>query len=85
VDGVPQEGPLPNYFHPAWSPDSKHFAAMVSTGTGWVIMLDGKVSPSYESMLEPNFGSHRFTDGHTYRFYGVKAGQIYRVTLDLGT
>jgi len=84
VDGVPQEGPLANYFHPAWSPDSKHFAAVVSTGTGWVILLDGKVSPSYEDMLEPNVGSHRFVDGHTYRFYGIKAGQIYRVTLDLG-
>lgn len=84
VDGVPQEGPLPNYFHPAWSPDSRHFAAVVSTGTGWVIMLDGKVSPSYEDMLEPNAGSHHFVDGHTYRFFGIKAGQIYRVTLDLG-
>ena len=84
VDGVPQEGPLPNYFHPAWSPDSRHFAAMVSTGTAWVIMLDGKVSPSYEDMLELNAGSHRFVDGHTYRFYGIKAGQVYRVTLDLG-
>jgi len=84
VDGVPQEGPLPNYFHPAWSPDSKHFAAVVSTGTGWVIMVDGRVSPSYEDMLEPNAASHRFVDGHTYRFYGIRAGQIYRVTLDLG-
>ena len=84
VDGVAQEGPLANYFHPAWSPDSKHFAAVVSTGTGWVIMVDGKVSPSYEDMLEPNVGSHRFVDGHTYRFYGIKAGQIYRVTLDFG-
>ena len=84
VDGVPLEGPLPNYFHPAWSPDSKHFAAMVSTGTGWVIMLDGKVSPNYEDMLEPNVGSHHFVDGHTYRFYGIKNAQIYKVTLDLG-
>ena len=57
---------------------------MVSTGTDWVILVDGKVSPGYQDMLELNLGSHRFTNARTYRFYGIKAGQIYRVTLDLG-
>jgi hypothetical protein len=64
--------------------EHKHFAAVVSTGTDWVILVDGKVSPGYADMLEPNSGSHRFVDGQTYRFYGIKAGQIYRVRLELG-
>ncbi len=84
VNGVAQQGPMPSYFHPNWSPDSKHFAAVTSSGTLWVIMIDGKLSPGYEDILELNLASDRFIDGHTFRFYGIKAGQVYRVTLDLG-
>jgi hypothetical protein len=84
VDGVAHQGPMASYFHPNWSPDSKHFAAVISTGTAWVIMIDGKLSPGYEDMVELNLASDRFVDGHTYRFYAIKAGQIYRVRLDLG-
>lgn len=84
VDGVAQQGPMGSYYYPAWSPDSKHFAAVTSNGTQWTIMLDGKLSPGYDDLIEPNLGSSRFLDGHTFRFYGIKAGQVYRVTLDIG-
>ncbi|HEY7566881.1 MAG TPA: hypothetical protein VH762_04885 [Gemmatimonadaceae bacterium] len=85
VDGVAQQGPMPSYFHPSWSPDSKHFAAVISNGSGqgWTIMLDGKLSPAYEDILVLNAASAGFADGRTYRFYAIKAGQIYRVTLAL--
>jgi WD40 repeat protein len=86
VDGVAQQGPMPSYFHPAWSADGKHLAAVISNGSGqgWVIMIDGKFGPVFEDILVLNEASSRFVDGHTFRFYGIKAGQIYRVTLDLG-
>jgi hypothetical protein len=41
------------------------------------------VGPSYETVLENNAAASRFVDGHTLRFYAIKAGQIYRVTLDI--
>jgi Tol biopolymer transport system component len=84
VDGVPEQGPMQSYFHPAWSPDSKHFAAVTSDGRGWAVLIDGKIGPGYEDLIEMNGESSAFTDGHTFRFYGIKAGQVYRITLDLG-
>jgi hypothetical protein len=47
-------------------------------------MVDGKLSPAYEDMVVLNAASSRFVDGHTFRFYAIKAGQVYRVILDLG-
>ena len=41
------------------------------------------MSPSYEDIVLQNVAAARFVDDHTYRFYGIKAGQIYRVTLDV--
>jgi hypothetical protein len=35
-------------------------------------------------VLSTNLNAFRFVDGHTYRFSAVKAGQLYRVSLDLG-
>lgn len=84
VDGVPQQGPIASYYHPAWSPDSKHFATVTSDVRGWAILIDGKISQGYEDIIELNGASSAFTDGHTFRFYGIKAGQVYKVTLDLG-
>ena len=66
-----------------FSPDGKHFATVITTGQGWVAMIDGKVGPSYEALLPSNVASCRFVAGHTFRSYGIKAGQIYRVTLDI--
>ncbi len=48
------------------------------------MMVDGKLSPSWEDILVLSSAACRFVDDHTFRFYGIKAGQIYRVTLDLG-
>ena len=84
VDGTVYPGPTASFTHPSWSPDSRHFAAVNTTGRGWVVMIDGKLSPLYEDLLSPNAGACRFVDGHTYRLYAIKAGQIYRIRLDLG-
>lgn len=85
VDGAPSYGPMQSYFHPAWSPDSKHFASLISTGKDWVIMIDGKLSAPYEDIIILNIAGARFVDGHTYRFYAVKGTDIYKVTLDVGS
>lgn len=84
VDGVPYEGPTPSYMFPSFSPDSKHWAAMMTTGRGWTVMLDGKLTPLYDEVIPNRVEALRFVDNHTYRFYGVKGGQIYRVKLDIG-
>jgi len=82
VDGVWFEGPGTSYAFPSFSPDSKHFATLTG-GTGWSVMVDGKVGPTYENVLSNNRAACRFVNDHTFRFYGVKGGQIYRVTLDI--
>jgi Tol biopolymer transport system component len=78
---------MSSYFHPAWSADGKHFAAVTGSGSGqtWVIMLDGKLGPAFEDILILNEASARFTTPHTYRYYIFKGAEIYRVTLELGT
>jgi len=51
--------------------------------------LDAKVNevpmgPRSTRMATSDDGNHfAWTDAHTYRFYGVKAGTVYRVTLGL--
>jgi len=87
VDGVAQQGPVPGYFHPAWSADGKHFAAVGSSpsGQGWAIMLDGKFGPSFEDILVLNEAGARFVTPHTFRYYAFKGTDIYRVTLDIGS
>ena len=52
-------------------------------GDGQAVMIDGKVGSPYETVLENNVAACRFVDGRTFRFYGTKAGQIYRATLDI--
>lgn len=83
LDGVRAEWPNQGLSFPSWSPDGKHFAAMAWNGRGVAAMIDGKVGSVYETVLQNNAAACRFVDGHTFRFYGTKAGQIYRVTLDI--
>jgi hypothetical protein len=86
IDGVRSEWASPSLnsiSFPSWSPDGKHFAAMAWDGRGQAPMIDGKVGSAYESVLENNAAACRFVDSHTFRFYGVRAGQAYRVTLDI--
>jgi WD40-like Beta Propeller Repeat len=83
VDGTLFPGQTAWFQFPSWSPNSKHFATVV-TGRAWSVMVDGKVSPSWEEFLALSSAACRFVDDHTFRFYGIKAGQVYRVTLDLG-
>ncbi len=86
VDGVAHQGPMPGYFHPAWSPDGKHFAAVISNGSGqgWTIMVDGKLGPNFEDILVLNEASAGFVTPSTFRYYAFKGTEIYRVTLELG-
>jgi hypothetical protein len=84
VDGTLYPGPSAGFQFPSWSPNSNHFATVVWGGRGWTIMVDGKLGPFYENMVVLSSGACRFIDDHTFRFYGIKAGQIHRVTLDLG-
>jgi dipeptidyl aminopeptidase/acylaminoacyl peptidase len=83
VDGTVYQGPTPSYTYPSFSPDGKHFATVVTTGKGWGVMVDGKMSPLYDDVVMKNAASCRFVNDHAFRFYGIKAGQVYRVTLDL--
>jgi Tol biopolymer transport system component len=83
VDGTLYPGPSSGFEFPSWSPDSKHFATAVWTGRGFTMMVDGKLGPFYEDMVVLSSAACRFVDAHTVRFYGIKAGQIYRVTLDI--
>ena len=84
VDGTMYPGPSAGFQFPSWSPNSKHFATAVWGGRGFQLMVDGKLGPSYEDIVVLSSAACRFIDDHTVRFYGIKAGQIYRVTLDLG-
>jgi len=84
LDGTAYEGISSTFSFPSYSSTSKHFAWIQNTGKGYVPTVDGKIGPSYETMLELSVAGCRFVDDHTFRFYGVKGGQIFRVTLDLG-
>ena len=83
VDGTWYQGATGVFSYPSFTPDSKHFATMNWTAKGWTVMVNGKVSPVYDDMLELNLGVCRFLDNQSFRFYGIKGGQIYRVTLTL--
>ncbi len=84
VDGTLWPGPTAGFQFPSWSPNSKHFATAVWIGRGWTMMVDGKLGPTYEDAVVLSSAACRFIDDKTFRFYGIRAGQIYRVTLDLG-
>jgi hypothetical protein len=75
-----------NFTYHCFSPDSKHFAIAMWTSKGYSVFVDGKVGPSYDDLVEANANENlfRFVDAHTLRFLGVKGGQVYRVTVDLG-
>jgi hypothetical protein len=77
----------PNFTYRCFSPDSKHFAAGTWTGKGYGVLVDGKVGPTYDDIVEANANPNifRFEDAHTLRFLGVKGGSVYRVTIDLGS
>lgn len=84
VDGTMYPGPSAGFQFPSWSPNSKHFATAVWGGRGFQLLVDGKLGPSYEDIVVLSSAACRFVDDRTVRFYGIKAGQIYRVTVDLG-
>ena len=65
------------------SPNSRHFATAAFAGNGWTMMVDGKLGPSYPDIVVLHSAACRFVDDHTFRFYGIKDGQVYRVTLDV--
>jgi hypothetical protein len=69
-----------------FSADSRHFATAMWTGKGYSVFVDGKMGPTYDDLVEANANEKlfRFADVHTLRFLGVKGGQVYRVTVDLG-
>jgi hypothetical protein len=68
----------------AFSPDSKHFAALGRTSQGSMFFVDGKAGPSYEDVLETNMNAMVWTDARTLRVLAVKGGSVYRVTVDAG-
>jgi hypothetical protein len=84
IDGQEIMRGLGNYEFPAFSPDSKRFAAMVWNANKYALAVDGKTGPTYDDFLEVNPNVARFLDSHTFRFLGVKNGSVYRVTVDLG-
>lgn len=72
------------YSYPTFSPDSRHFAAWLWSGRNWHLIVDGKLGPSYDDLIESNPHTVHFVDAHTLQFLGVKAGSVYRVRVDLG-
>ncbi|HEX4824409.1 MAG TPA: hypothetical protein VFV19_08855 [Candidatus Polarisedimenticolaceae bacterium] len=83
VDGTWYPGATGQFSFPSFSPDSKRFAVMNWSGNGWAVMVDGMASFPYDDMLELSVGGCRFVDDHTFRFYGIKDKQVYRVTVVL--
>ena len=83
VDGTMYSAATNSFTLPAWSPDSKHFAAVVTTGHGWIAMIDGKLSPLFEDILALNVNAAKFPDAKTYQLWTVKAGQVYRIRMNL--
>ena len=77
----------PNFTYRCFSPDSKHFAAGTWTGKGYGVLVDGKVGPTYDDIVEANANANifRFEDARTLRFLGVRGGSVYRVTMDVGS
>jgi hypothetical protein len=56
-----------------------------TAGQGMVLMIDGKVATtnSYTYLLPLRPTAARFVDNSTFRFYGIKDNQIYRVTVTM--
>ncbi|HEV8363829.1 MAG TPA: hypothetical protein VGQ52_09935 [Gemmatimonadaceae bacterium] len=84
VDDVSYEGPGQSFTFPSFSPDSKHLAVFTTAGQGWAVMIDGKIgATNYDNLLPLQPNAARFVDNNTFRFYGIKGGKIYRVTVTL--
>jgi hypothetical protein len=66
----------------AFSPDSRHFAALGRTSQGSMLFIDGKAGPSYDDVLEANLNAMVWTDARTLRVLAVKGGMVYRVTAE---
>ena len=83
VDDVSYEAGQ-SFTFPSFSPDSKRFAVFTTAGQGLALMIDGKVhATNYTYLLPLQPTAARFVDNNTFRFYGIKNNQIYRVTLTL--
>ena len=85
VDDVSYEGPGQSFTFPSFSPDSKHIAVFTTAGQGMALMIDGKIAATtnYTYLLPLQPTAARFVDNNTFRFYGIKDNQIYRVTVSL--
>ncbi len=84
VDDVSYEVRGQSFTFPSFSPDGKRFAVFTSAGQGLALMIDGKVlATSYVYLLPLQPTAARFVDNNTFRFYGIKDNQIYRVTVTL--
>jgi WD40 repeat protein len=84
VDDVSYELRGQSFTFPSFSPDSKRFAVFTSAGQGLALMIDGKVlATNYTYLLPLQPTAARFTDNNTFRFYGIKDNQIYRVVVGL--
>jgi hypothetical protein len=83
VDGQ-EFGRAPGFSFRAFSPDSRHFAALGRTARGSMLFIDGKAGPSYEDVLETNLNAMAWTDARTLRVLAVKGGSVYRVIVDVG-
>ena len=84
VDDVSYEAAGQSFTFPSFSPDSKHFAVFATAGQGLALMIDGKVlATDYVYLLPLQPTAARFVDNNTFRFYGIKNNQIYRVTVGL--
>jgi hypothetical protein len=85
VDDVSYEAGQ-SFTFPSFSPDSKHFAVFTTSGQGMALMIDGKIASTtntYTYLLPLQPTAARFVDNNTFRFYGIKDNQIYRVTVSL--
>jgi hypothetical protein len=85
LDGAAYQDQFSTYAFPSFSPDSKHFAWTVWNGKAHTIMIDGKAGPVYDNIMAPWVETIRFIDNHTFRFYGIKGQQIFRVAVDVGS
>jgi WD40 repeat protein len=66
--------------YPAFSADSKHLAYVAADAKGWRIVMDGRTSGAYESIL--NRETLRFDHSGAISFIAIRKGEAFRVRVD---